>query len=251
MTIPAKTEEGDGDHPVLRGEKEVVLICSAMRSGSTLLKALLAVPPDVSDLPETNFQRYKGLRGLRRLAELSTEPIVVLKRPAWYHEVRFYPKLPAVEHVRGIALVRDVYDTVASLKKMMFGRWAQYLGGVCNRWLADCYWAPVTENLLGLVNQQPEQVRQVRYEDLLENPFAETAELFRFIGSQWTGGVDSYNPPDDYSWEWGSDDGGERIRSLKVHKPKQRPRPNRRLWSVIANSKRITRLRSELGYPAD
>ena len=250
MTNPQEGEQpAVEEHPVLCGEKEVVLICSTMRSGSTLLKALLAVPPDVSDLPETNFQRYKGLKGLRRLAELGEEPVVVLKRPAWYHEVRFYPKLPHADHVKGVALLRDVYDTVVSLKKMMFGRWAPYLGGACNRWLADWYWAPITENLMTLAAEQPDRVRQVRYEDILENPFAETAQLFEFIGSEWQEGVDSYNPPEGYSWEWGSDDGGERIRSRKVHKPRKRQRNNQRLWRVITTSDRIIRLREQLGYP--
>ena len=236
-------------HPVLSGEKRVVLICSAMRSGSTMLKALLAVPSDVSDLPETNFQRYKGLKGLRRLAELSEEPVIVLKRPAWYHEVTFYPKLPHAVGIRGIALVRDVYDTVVSLKKMMFGRWAPYLGGACNRWLAEWYWAPITENLIELAEKQSDRVTQVRYEDILETPIRETARLFEFIGSQQAKGVDSYNPPEGYSWEWGSDDGGERIRSLKVHKPKERKRSNRRLWRVINTSERVIRVRERIGYP--
>ena len=40
--------------------KTVVLIMCSMRSGSTLLKALLAEADDVSHLPEVNYKEYSS-----------------------------------------------------------------------------------------------------------------------------------------------------------------------------------------------
>ena len=66
-----------------------------MRSGSTLLKALLAEAEDVSNLPEQNFQKFVGdAQAAETIARLDEHPIIVLKRPGWYNEVGNYPRCP-------------------------------------------------------------------------------------------------------------------------------------------------------------
>ena len=109
-------------------DRRVVVLLSTMRAGSTLLKALLAEADDVSNLPEINFQRFRShSRSWQQIALLHHNPIIVLKHPAWYHEVLSYPRLPAVESVRAIILVRDVYETVVSLRQMTFGKLATFM----------------------------------------------------------------------------------------------------------------------------
>ncbi len=230
----------------VEASKRVVLILSTMRSGSTLLKALMASADDVSDLPETNFQSF-GPDDRARVGALSDRPIVLMKRPAWFHEIRRYPILPKLPNVRSLVLVRDVYETVRSLRIMMFRKAAPAFEGLCNRFLAETYWAGVTERLVDLAEHGGASFRLVRYEDLTRNPVAETAALFRFIGSEQKEGIASYKPS-EHPWRWGRDDGGEVIRSLEVRPPRPTDYANSHLLNVISRSPRIASLRSRLGY---
>lgn len=223
-----------------------VCIASTMRSGSTLLKALLAVPDDVSDLPEFNFQGLRGEAGLRRVREQSDKPIVVMKRPAWFHEVDAYPRLPDLPGCRAILLVRDVYDTVLSLRKMVFRKTEPWTGELGSGWLAHRYWAGVMRNLLALRGR--DDCLFLRYEDLVANPVKETAALFRFIGSAQCEGVSSYNPP-GHAWRWGRDDGGAVIQSLTVRPPKPQAYARRSLLRILCANPKTLALREELGYP--
>lgn len=219
-----------------------------MRSGSTLLKALLAEAEDISSLPEVNFQRFQSGDAAIRIAALAKQPIVVLKKPAWYHEVSRYPRLPAVEQVRTICLIRDAYPTVKSLRKMTFGRFAGWTPQVATRWLLQRYWRPVNERLLQLSEADPERTTLIRYEDLLAAPRDETARLFTFLGSAQNEGVDSYRPPRSYRWRWGSDDGSERIKSLQVQPPRMESQRDEALIRAIADLPDVMRLRDRLGY---
>ena len=126
---------------------QIVCVASTMRSGSTLLKALLAEADDVSNLPEQNFQKFfAGKQAAEKISELDDHPIIVLKRPGWYTEVGRYPKLPNVENLKTILLVRDVYDTVESLRKMTFRKLAPLASRITNRWLSN-YWLGITQSL--------------------------------------------------------------------------------------------------------
>ncbi|AKJ63345.1 sulfotransferase family protein [Kiritimatiella glycovorans] len=234
--------------PATRRERSVVVVLSTMRSGSTLLKALLATAPDVSDLPEVDFQRFRHRRHLADIRDMSGAPVVVLKRPAWFHEVLSYPKLPRFEGVRKIVLFRDAYETVRSLRKMIFHRLSGWTEPFFNSLLAEHYWCRVTENLLNVQENDPEATIPVRYEDLVVQPEEVTRRLFSFIGSAREEGVNSYNPPTHHKWSWGKDDGGTKIRSLQVQPPPPTDYANRHLASVIRESERIARLRERLGY---
>ena len=234
--------------PLSSDDKTVVLILSTMRAGSTLLKSLLGSATDVSNLPEVNFQRYRRPDGYQRMSELSEEPILVLKHPAWVYEVRTYPRLPPYPRLKKIVLTRDVYDTVSSIRRMLFGRTARFLQYFGNRLWAEKYWCAVYENLLSLDIENSTHTTWVRYEDLLLNPVQETERLFQFIGSQQKEGISSYRKPEKHTWKWGQDDGSERIRTLEVQPPRSGTYDNHKLLRVIENSPRISALRSRLGY---
>lgn len=220
-----------------------------MRSGSTLLKSLLANAPDVSDLNEVNFQSYSGRNPrLDQMWGLAPQRILVLKRPAWYHETRRYPRLPGLANRRVILLVRDVYPTVESLRRMSLGWLAGKSRPLVDRWLAKSYWRPVSQRLLELSRRSPEEMRLVRYEDLVARPQEITLDLFRFIGSVQSVGVDSYSVPAGGGWRWGADDNSAKLRSLQVQPPKPAAITNPRLAGWIEREPSLQQLRSELGY---
>lgn len=220
-----------------------------MRSGSTLLKALLATAPDVSDLPETNFQAFVGANQKDRLYGLSDEAILLLKRPGWFHEVGRYPRLPTISNSRKIVLVRDVYENVLSLRKMTF-RHVPFLikTGFGNRYFCARYWHDTNDRLLRLAEEDPENTQVLRYEDLLSDPIGHTARLFAFLGSTQTQGVDSYDQPSTYQWGWGRDDGGSTIQSLKVQPPRTKTYTDCKLLRAIQSSPKVLKLRTRLGY---
>ena len=226
----------------------IVAVASTMRSGSTLLKALLAEADDVLNLPETNFQNLKVVERILTQHQGDDPPIKVLKKPAWYQESKRYPKLPTIEGVRTVALVRDVYDTVVSLRKMTFRGLAGISAPLVTGWLAKVYWFNVTQNLTSLAHSRPNDVKLVRYEDLIADPIAVTTELYEFIGSSKTEGTKSYSAPTNYAWRWGSDDGSPNIKTLEVQPPREKERAESRLLQIMENCERVKALRSELGY---
>lgn len=233
----------------MNSSPSIVVIASTMRSGSTLLKALLAEADDVLNLPETNFQKQKTVDQLIADHDPSLPPIKVLKKPAWYQESRTYPRLPQVENLKTIALVRDVCETVISLRKMTF-RWLASLAAPCvTGWLAKKYWVNVTGTLVKLAEQRPDDVRLVRYEDLVADPIAKTRELYQFIGSSRSEGTKSYSPPTNYSWKWGSDDGSQNIKSLEVQPPRAKAIEEARLLNLVRHCEAIHELRHQLQYP--
>ena len=208
-----------------------------------MLKALLAEAPDVSNLPEVNFQKL----GIDRatIESLDSAPILVLKRPAWFHEVQRYPRLPPIDDLHHIVLVRDIYETVLSLRKMVFRKTHQIFGVIANRWFVG-YWSGVVDRIRRL--EQTPRSALIRYEDLVADPLVHTERLFRLIGSAQQTGVDQYHPPTDFRWKWGSDDGGPRIRSLRVLPPVPHRYEDRHLLQAILKSETACRLRRQLGY---
>jgi len=99
-----------------RKNKTIVFIISTMRSGSTLLKSLLANAPDTSHLAEVDFQKYDHTNSWK-LKTLSNANILILKKPAPFDQQN-YPLIPPVKKQKKIILVRDVYETVESIKTM-------------------------------------------------------------------------------------------------------------------------------------
>ena len=82
---------------------------------------------------------------------------------------------------------------------------------------------------------------------LIDRTIDSTAELFTFIGCNDTRGTDSYSRPDSYDWQWGEDDGGEVIRTLKVQK-RDKSRSNKKLVQLINGSREIKALMQSFGY---
>lgn len=230
--------------------KTVALLLSTMRSGSTLLKALLATAPDISDLPETNFQRFLDPRSHRRLYALAPEPILLLKRPAWFNEIARYPRVPELPRQKQVVLIRDAYANVLSIRRMLF-RHVPFLQrlNLGNRFLVENYWSRVTARLSRLASADPADTILVRYEDLIADPTAETARLFAFLGSEQTAGTATYDEPADYDWSWGRDDGSEHIKSLTVRSTRNITYADKNLLGAIKRSAAAMALRRQLGYP--
>jgi LPS sulfotransferase NodH len=246
---PLSTAPNKGENQDARTNSAVVVL-STMRAGSTLLKALMATAPDISDLPEINFQRYQSENAFENMCNLASDPIVVLKRPAWFTEVGNYPKLPNSDRVRKIVLIRDVYETTASVRKMLMGSLAKRIKGFGNKFLTENYWCSVCENLLDNPETTPKAPNTlwIHYEDLVHDPIKETKRIFEFVGSEQKEGVASYNKPETGSWKWGQDDGGEKIRTLQVQEPPATQYTNEKLLKTIKNSKRIEQVRQRLRY---
>ena len=228
--------------------KTIVLIISAMRSGSTLLKALLATAKDVSDLPEINFKDYCCPDTFQNIFSLSEKNIIVLKHPAWFAEIKKYPVIPPFNNIKKIVMVRDVHDTVTSIKKMLdelalknFRKFHK------NRALAKSYWFKIYKNIYKKKLHLDKDTIFIKYEDLVNDPVTITKTLFSFIGSSQKEGVDSYNKPQDYKWKWFYDDGGEKIKTLKVQKNNNK-HDDKKLLKIINTSKKISRMRKLLGY---
>ncbi len=252
MSKPEPTSQRRSTGPTLSESegKTIGVLLSTMRSGSTLLKALLAQAPDISDLPETDFQLFADPAKRAELEGLSDERILLLKRPGWFNDIGRYPRLPAHPDVRAIALIRDTYAFGLSARKMAF-RHVPFLqrSGWGNRFLVERYWRGVNQCLLDLSRQNEVPTLLVRYEDVLTDPIGQTAAMFKFLGSSQTEGVETYGRPESYSWQWGKDDGGAVIKSLKVQPQRPIDYADRKLFAAIKNSAPTLELRRELGYP--
>lgn len=199
--------------------KQVVFIASSMRSGSTLLKALLGQGEDVSHLSESYFSRIDLPEPLLRYYQYfdvyrkCRSKIIVLKTPAWFQNYSNYPRLPDFP-VKLIILVRHPSGVLASLKEWThiiegdFGPkteddYKQYIFNV-NKALARAYFERGADSVL-----------LVSYEELISRPIEVTKSLFQFVGSVQKEGVDTYTQGDAL-WEWGVDDGSPTIKKGQV-----------------------------------
>lgn len=228
-------------------KKQIIVELSTMRSGSTLLKALLGSAPDISSLPEIDFQKYQGPNATEEMGALSEKRIVILKRPAWFNEGARYPRLPKAENVKRIILTRDVATNLISLRKMAFRKAEPFIPNWMDIVIANLYWAKVYGSLLEKFPASDPQNFWIRYEDLVSDPITWTAKLYAFVGSTKTEGIDSYAKP-KHKWEWGTDDGGDKIKSLQVQAPKL---PLKRIAAIhhrLENSPDVHRVRKALGY---
>ncbi len=230
-------------------KKTIALELSVMRSGSTLLKALMSAAPDISSLPETNFQKFQSDNAEEEVSSFSEERIIVLKRPAWFNEIDSYPRLPNVADHKRVILARDVHTTTASLRKMAFRKAEPLVPKLADNWLANRYWAEVYLNLLQRFPDDGISNFWIRYEDLVSDPIEWTGKLFRFLGSERSEGTDSYPPPSGYDWKWGTDDGGEKIKSLKVQAPRI-PQSSLAILDRVRNLPSVKKAREKLGYAA-
>lgn len=176
-------------------DKQVVLILSSMRAGSTLLKALLAEAPDVSHLPEVDFQRYCDPANWEGLAALSDRRILVLKKPAWLADAA-YPGVTPFEGVKKVVLIRNPYDTVGSLRRMLQLNRPAEVGRYPFPVLVEDYWCRVYENIAANPCLAGDTTALVGYEDLVMDPVRVTRGLFRFIESQQQDGVRTYHKPE-------------------------------------------------------
>ncbi len=229
-------------------KKDIVLIICSMRSGSTLLKSLLATSPDITHLPEMDFQQY-GKLDYWKLKLRCKQRIIVLKKPAWYINTKDYPILPPFKNTKKIILVRDAYDVISSMKSMNKKMAIDLIKDWTDRDYVDRYWAQIYKNVIDKQLVTDPSTIVVRYEDLVNHPESISKTLFDFIGSEQKEGVSAYDNPDDYKWAWGNDDGSDTIKSLKVQK-NEKIRDDKALLEAIAASSKAIEVRRHFGYIA-
>lgn len=220
--------------------KRFVFILSTMRSGSTLLKSLLAVPEQTSHLPEVHFHKYKFLASWR-LKALSEKPIIVLKKPSWVNE-SMYPNLPPVRPYKSIILIRHPYETILSIEKMQKELKNKDNSQWSRKELLD-YWCRTYEQL---TSKDHANALMVRYESLTQNPISETERIFQFLDINHPG-IDTYKKPTSYQWSWLNDDGGEKIKQLKVS-PAPLNRKDQSLVQLIQENEKVNALLDQFGY---
>lgn len=231
--------------PRILSKKEFVFIISSQRSGSTLLKSLLANAPDVSHLPEIPIQKY-GKWNTWQLKTLSSRRIIVLKKPSFANQFD-YPKLPPVSNQKIILLIRNPHDTLLSVYRMFEKIDKDFTKNWDYRKLLTEYWLPTYESIRTKQIKEQPNTFLVKYEDLIKEPINMTKELFQFIGSVEKNGMDTYNRPDNFKWKWFSDDSGEKIKSLKVQR-KKGEEINEELKALISNSSRTQSILQYFGY---
>ncbi|HEX7972165.1 MAG TPA: sulfotransferase domain-containing protein, partial [Thiobacillus sp.] len=197
----------------LKPRIRVVLVLSSMRSGSTLLKSLMAQGEDVSLLDEFHFIPYANHNQYffyYLVSRLSDKPIIVLKKP--FNNVAahlpLYGKTP-LSGVRNIVLYRHPYETLLSLKALQ--RRKQY--GAFSDEQCVAYWGDTYEAVFNNVDTNRDTLF-VRYEHLTGQTEYVTRQIFEFIGSAHAEGARGYG---DYVWKAGLDDDSDKIRSRTVH----------------------------------
>ena len=217
-------------------KKPIVLILSSMRSGSTLLKALLSEAPEVEHLSEASFEvPHNKYFAYYYFYILSQGEIILVKKPPFYNNFAHYPILPKCKH-KCVILVRNPVDTIISAHGMN----VRNGGRVFPLERLIEYWAKTYENLLEKTENNNRIV--VHYEDLIDRPLEITRQLFGFIGSKKTEGVNTYGHPSNGEWTWGLDDGGENIRRLEVVELEKDYSEFEHLIPQILGSSRVNKL---------
>lgn len=216
-------------------KKTFVIIASAMRSGSTLLKALLAEAPEIQHLNEKNFQiKANKYAAYFRFYHSGTGNIVVLKKPAYYDDYSTYPVIPNLKHKK-IILVRNPIDTILSMQKTpVFSSKEINLAEQIDLWVTTY------KNLAAFLGDK--NVFVVQYEKLLSNPIETTQQLYEFIASKRKTGTDSYSDLDDGEWVWTRDDGGENIKQYKVVKNKKSYNNDLDTIQILASNRDVQEL---------
>ena len=218
--------------------KRVVYILSSMRSGSTLLKALLATRPDISDLPEV------PPRSMNIVLNNVKQDIVVIKSPASYFETD-YPNI-SIAGEKKIIIVRNPYDTVISLHKMnLINNWERIMESNESSLLR--YWQSTYANLLNLSKKS--NVLVVKYENITRSPLTETQRIFEFVNTAYKKGTNTYFQSKNYKWKWGMDDGGELIKTLRVQN-RESKFLNTTLIKLIHENMIIQCILKKFGYSA-
>ena len=220
-------------------KKKVVLIVSPTRSGSTLLKALLANSEEISHIDEFNFQRgaRSWYRGYAHIARLSRRPILVLKRPGWFNELDTYPRLPKYPH-KVVLLYREPLPTILSIKKM-----PKNCPLLTDEELLT-YWCQIYENAFSILDPGSSNVTLVRYSDLVSHPVDCQRKLFRWIGTSRYEAKATYGTPESGGWSWQKDDADETIKSgaVRSHRPASDPT----LEAMITRSARVRAIENVL-----
>ena len=260
-----------------------VFIVGNDRSGTTMLRLVLDAGPDVAIPPESMFLTDVDLDAEPRalLEEVWRHPKVALwdlpgrppplppglppaearrfalaapfaayaakhGKPGWGdktpHYVHHVDSILAVwPDARFVVLVRDGRDVALSLKRMPFGP--------NNAWAAAQWWARGIRAGRAACRRHPEQVREVRYEDLARRPQEEVPAICAFLGLRYDSAMLALEEadrgkivPDQASWFPTLFDG---ISTSAVERWRREMSPReQRVFAALAGAEL-----AELGYP--
>ena len=147
-------------------------------------------------LQSAGFTREEVLSRVRTLAFSFLEDFAAEnKKPRWATKSAvdsFYlPQIEALyaDHAQFVCLVRHGLDTVLSLDDLCVANevFIKELHAYVKQYARplEAYahaWRDVTDQLLDFVERHADRAILIRYEDLVANPDAKTAELFGFLG---------------------------------------------------------------------
>ena len=229
-------------------DKQIVCILCVRRSGSTLLKALLGVAEDVSHIPEVflcelDWSSKERETTIGYLENLAPERIVVIKNVIWPEYPLDLKNILCLKP-RVIFLRRDVVRSAMSLVKVgednhstiKFESWDE----------AKDHWMGGNEIILRFIEESGILHFNVKYEDIVMDSINTTREVFEFIGSRRKDGTSIYC--NNYGWKWGTDDGGELIKTLKVQKNKKPITIPMEVLEKWEKNRELMELRKKLGY---
>ena len=178
----------------------------------------------------------------RSASEMADERIIVLKCPFWTDETpRTDIRQMTQSWMRNIALVRSGPAVCTSIERMFRERSKPEMPIAS---LVD-YWCTATSYVLDHILPL-ENTILVRYEDLVLEPEQQTYGVFQFVGSTQNKGVATYHAPSEFNWQWGLDDAGSQIKTLRVQR--NSPVINENVLHAFHQNERAKELMTRIGY---
>lgn len=216
-----------------------VFLLSSVRSGSTLLRAVLNSHPQIHSPHETHFRRLQVLATrqpvLHALAEADLT-LVEVEHLLWdrllHRSLQASGKRILVEKTPSNVFVVDRLMTAWPQARIIY--LIRHPLSIARSWnAADPRRRPMRKTIPHTLAymEHVEQARQrypgvtVRYEDLTTDPVGETRRLCAFLGVEWDAAMLDYGQADHGSFEAGIGDWSDNIRSGTIQVARPLPVP--------------------------
>lgn len=227
-------------HPEIdRLVPEPVFLLSSVRSGSTLLRAVLNSHSQLHSPHETHFRRLQVVPTTPpayQALEVDGLRVVDVEHLLWdrmlHRSLQLSGKRVLVEKTPSNVFVADRLATAWPRARFIF--LLRHPLAIARSWhAADPNRRPMVRavpHTLAFM-QQLESARQrhpgvtVRYEELTADPETVTRRLCDFLGVDWEAAMLDYGRVDHGEWRAGIGDWSERIRSGRIQQPRALPDP--------------------------
>jgi Sulfotransferase domain. len=214
-----------------------VFLLSSVRSGSTLLRAVLDSHSQVHSPHETHFRRLQVVAKtppVRQALEADDLNLVDLDHLLWdrllHRSLQRSGKRILVEKTPSNVFIVDRLSTVWPAARFIF--LIRHPLAIARSWsAADPAQRPmeraVSHTLAYMEHLQQARERfpgiTVRYEDLTGDPVTETQRLCEFLGVEWESGMIEYGRAKHGRFEAGIGDWSERIHSGRIQAAAELP----------------------------